>query len=259
MIRGIDHIVILVSDLDQARADYTQLGFTVVVGGAHTGGATHNCLVAFADGVYLELIAFKREEPGHRWWNQVATGGGLVDYALWPSAIAEDIAAAQARGLKYEGPLPGGRLRPDGQRVDWLLGLPPSPDLPFMCFDVTPRNLRVPYGADAQHANGAVGVADLTVAVSDLDAAIANYRALLGTEPVMNQDPTQDNEAMFSVGTQTITLASPASDLSPLPQQLGARGDGLYALDFRAAPGATPPRLAAALTQGARLGWATWR
>jgi catechol 2,3-dioxygenase-like lactoylglutathione lyase family enzyme len=257
MIRGIDHIVILVSDLDQARADYTQLGFTVVVGGEHTGGATHNCLVAFADGAYLELIAFKRPEPGHRWWDQVATGGGLVDYALWPSAIAEDIAAAQARGLAYEGPLAGGRLRPDGQRVEWQNGLPPSPDLPFMCFDLTPRSLRVPHGSDAQHANGAVGVANLTVAVSDLEAAIANYRALLGTEPVLSTDPTQDSQAVFSLGSQTITLASPATDLSPLRQQLGSRGDGLYALDFRAAPGAQPPVLDEALTHGARLGWAS--
>ena len=39
-IRSIDHIVILVSDLDQAVADYTELGFTVVRGGEHHGGAT---------------------------------------------------------------------------------------------------------------------------------------------------------------------------------------------------------------------------
>ena len=68
MLKGIDHVVILVKNLDQAVADYTQLGFNVVPGGEHTDGATHNALVAFADGSYLELIAFKREAPEHRWW-----------------------------------------------------------------------------------------------------------------------------------------------------------------------------------------------
>ena len=56
MIRQIDHIVILVNELEQAIADYTGLGFTVVRGGDHPGGATHNALVVFADGAYFELI-----------------------------------------------------------------------------------------------------------------------------------------------------------------------------------------------------------
>lgn len=53
MIRSIDHIVILVGDLAAAVADYTERGFTVIPGGAHPSGATHNALVAFADGAYL--------------------------------------------------------------------------------------------------------------------------------------------------------------------------------------------------------------
>src|SRR4051794_8519489 len=49
MIRAIDHVVILVNDLAATVADYTALGFTVTPGGEHTGGATHNALVVFAD------------------------------------------------------------------------------------------------------------------------------------------------------------------------------------------------------------------
>ncbi len=66
MIKGIDHVVILVKDLAQATADYTELGFTVVPGGEHSDGASHNALIAFADGSYIELFAFKREAPEHR-------------------------------------------------------------------------------------------------------------------------------------------------------------------------------------------------
>ena len=57
MIIGIDHLVILVRNLDDAMRDYQQLGSTVTRGGEHPGG-THNALVGFANGTYLELIAF---------------------------------------------------------------------------------------------------------------------------------------------------------------------------------------------------------
>ena len=55
---GFDHVVIRVDDLAVATVDYTTLGFTVVRGGEHTDRASHNALIAFADGSYLELIAF---------------------------------------------------------------------------------------------------------------------------------------------------------------------------------------------------------
>src|SRR5689334_14717627 len=180
MIRAIDHIVILVSDLAAAVADYITLGFTVTPGGEHTGGATHNALVVFADDSYLELIAFKRPAPEHHWYRHSALGEGIIDFALLPTTIEADLAAARERGLEIEGPFPGGRLRPDGQQVAWQSGRALTPDLPFLCGDVTPRALRVPEGAARTHANGVTGVARLTVAVADLGASVSRYRALLG-------------------------------------------------------------------------------
>lgn len=53
----IDHVVIAVSDLARAVADYRALGFTVLEGGVHASDATHNALIGFADGTYLELLA----------------------------------------------------------------------------------------------------------------------------------------------------------------------------------------------------------
>ena len=34
MLKGIDHLIIVVRDLDQAVKDYQELGFTVIPGGA---------------------------------------------------------------------------------------------------------------------------------------------------------------------------------------------------------------------------------
>lgn len=238
MIKAIDHIVILVDDLAAARADYQRLGFTVVVGGEHTDGATHNALVSFADGSYLELLAFQRPAPQHRWWRHTAAGAGLIDFALLPGAIADDVAAARARGLDLVGPNPGGRARPDGVRLEWQTAFAKRPDLPFLCGDVTPRELRVP-GADSwDHANAAAGVATITIAVHDLEASAAAYSALLGLEPAVER-----GRHIFRLGAAAIILRALADDEpdgSELAEHLVARGEGLYALGLRG-PAARPP------------------
>ncbi len=144
MIRQIDHLVIYVRDLEQAIRDYGALGFSVFAGGDHPGGATHNALVVFADGAYLELIAFKQAVPEHPWWHKAQRSGeGLLDYALLPSAIEQDVMQARRRGLRIEGPNQGGRTRPDGVEIVWQTARS-TPDLPFLCGDHTPRRCACP-------------------------------------------------------------------------------------------------------------------
>src|SRR5262249_42797522 len=79
--RGIDHLVIMFKELEPAIAAYRDLGFTVVPGGEHPVG-THNALVTFADGAYLELIAFKRPNVQHRWWAVAQARGRFTDFSL---------------------------------------------------------------------------------------------------------------------------------------------------------------------------------
>ena len=57
MLKGIDHFVVVVPELEAAIKSYDELGFTVVRGGKHNIG-THNALIAFGVGSYVELIAF---------------------------------------------------------------------------------------------------------------------------------------------------------------------------------------------------------
>ncbi|MBC8160047.1 MAG: VOC family protein [Roseiflexaceae bacterium] len=220
----LDHLVILVHDLAQAHSDYTAQGFTVTLGGAHTDGATHNALISFAEGSYLELIAFLRDAPEHRWWRHTTAGEGLIDWALLPGNITAEIAAAHAVGLAYTGPDGGGRRRPDGQELRWQTGLAPSPDLPFLCADLTARSLRVPAGPAQQHANGATGIAEVVIAVADLAASAARYRALLGLPP------TAPLESL-KLGETILRLVGPGD--SAVDAQLAARGEGPHALVVR--------------------------
>lgn len=54
----LDHLVISVSALDQARARYEALGFTVNADGIHPFG-TYNCCIFFENDTYLEPLAIK--------------------------------------------------------------------------------------------------------------------------------------------------------------------------------------------------------
>ena len=121
MVRGIDHLVIAVRDLAQASDDFAQAGFTVTPGGTHTGGATRNSLVGFADGSYLELIAFAEpdREQEHVWWPRFRAGEGTVDMALRSDDVAAEAARLTAAGGPDAGPMDGGREWPEGRRVGW--------------------------------------------------------------------------------------------------------------------------------------------
>jgi catechol 2,3-dioxygenase-like lactoylglutathione lyase family enzyme len=260
MALALDHLVILVGDLEQAIADYTDLGFTVQRGGTHADGNTHNALVGFADGSYLELIAFTREAPRHRWGaHGVAGRQGFVDFALWPQDAAATIAATRARGVAYEGPVAGGRIRPDGLHLEWQIGIAPSRDLPFLCGDVTPREWRVREGDVRFHANGVRGVAEIAVAVRDLNASLARYRALLGIQAEVETYPGVGSlRARLQLGPTSLMLVAPVAhgderDGSALHEHLASRGEGLLGAVLQTNASITPQLLPLASTHDARL------
>jgi catechol 2,3-dioxygenase-like lactoylglutathione lyase family enzyme len=247
----LDHIVIAVHELDTAIDNYAALGFNVQRGGDHPGRPTHNALVVFADGSYFELIAWKEPAPQERWWQLLQRHGeGIVDFALLPRSTPDTVNAAARRGLVLDGPHDGGRLRPDGERLRWQTARPPSPDLPFLCGDITPRVLRVPEGSARVHPNGALGVASLALAVHDLEATLARYRALLGGgvgegegeghahvgQPVAFPG-SGARHAVITIGGSALVLSSPrvAAGQAPgvLAQRLALRGEGPHALVLR--------------------------
>ncbi len=254
---SLDHIVIAVNDLDRAISDYTALGFTVLRGGEHPGRGSINALIVFEDGSYFELIAFKRPVEGLRWWQLLeAAGPGFTDYALLPASIEADLRTARLRGLVIGDIEAGGRLTPEGVRVEWQTVRPPASDLPFLCADVTPRPLRVPEGKVRSHANTAVGIASVTVAVQDLAASIGRYLALLpdGYRDKTGIDAAGLLTAGFRCGQSAIKLVSPlkgAPGVSEIEQHLRRRGEGVFSVQLR-----TARQLAAldvTLTHGATL------
>lgn len=227
MPRAIDHVVVAVDDLTQTMGNYERLGFTVTFGGDHAHRGSHNALITFQDGSYIELIAFKHEPPvkDNTWWDLLQTGEGLVDFALVSDDLLTELQRLTSQDLEITGPMEGGRLRTDGVRVAWRLArlnVNAVERLPFVIDDITDRDLRVPRGADAIHANGVTGIAGVTVAVTSIAAAEPLYRALLG------EARTTGDALRFSLGHQFVELIEPSESMSEVAEWVSSRGSGPF-------------------------------
>ncbi|MDP9253301.1 MAG: VOC family protein [Chloroflexota bacterium] len=178
MIRGLDHVVLVVLDLAAAVAEHRGRGFTVTPGGEHAGGLTHNALVGFGDGSYLEIIAFHdlaAARDKHSWAPVAERGGGWADFALHSDDLLADVAVLGE--LVARPPEEGGRARPDGVALAWRVVRLQKP-LPFLIEDLTARELRVPTGDAATHTNGTTGIARVVLGATD-PARVAERYALL--------------------------------------------------------------------------------
>jgi catechol 2,3-dioxygenase-like lactoylglutathione lyase family enzyme len=248
---SLDHVVILVYDLERAQASYRELGFTVIEGGRHADGLSHNALVSFSDGSYLELIAFLEAPPDDHPFRREHGLEGLVTYALLPTSIRTTVRGARERGLQMEGPRRGGRSRPDGVRIEWETAWPQTQDLPFLCADVTSRDLRVPYGHSHQHTNGVEGIAGVTVLVRDLSKSKERYAALLGSDPLPHGPYNRDDTASFALEECVLTLIAPTE--GPMLEYLERRGEGPYALALLAGEGQNAETLDSGFTHGVEI------
>lgn len=253
MLNAIDHLVIVVKDLDKAAADYQQLGFTVVPGGRHPVGS-HNVLIAFADGSYLEIIAFYREAPEHRWWEPLRKGEGLVDFCMQTDDLQGDTEKFRRAGVAIKDPVPWARTRPDGYELKWVLSLAQGDHrgvAPFLIQDLTPREERVP--RQFEHQNGAMGLDTVTVAVSELSKIDQWYNAALETRGrAIQQESLKAEGRRYRIGPHTFDFLMPLDSASPLIDWLRMYGSSPYAATLRTKSSYLPP-LSTDLTHGANL------
>lgn len=195
----LDHIVHLSPPrtVDEISQQFRELGFNVLPGGTHAGGETSNALVIFEDSTYLELISFNDEPKEGTKQPWAFKSPGWVDYAflgsgsdLPGSRVSEIINSRLPPGQSLYAPeFSGGRSRPDGVVLKWLLTIVKDKNLggilPFFCGDVTPRENRVPTTpkGNVEHPNGAKGVAYVKVSTNNLKAVSEKVVAVTGEQP----------------------------------------------------------------------------
>jgi hypothetical protein len=215
MLRGIDHLVIAVGDLDAASAELEQtLGLAFTAGGRHPGAGTQN-RIAFLGEPYLELIAVDdpdaaRERPiGAAALRALEAGGGLATYALLDDALEVTVAELRANDSAIGAATPGSRERPDGERVEWATATLErlGPDRPPFLIRHTATGPEWSHAALAErrafrHPIGSpVALHRLDIATPDPPGLAAEYFAQLGLELWAVADL-----AVMTIGPHTIRL-----------------------------------------------------
>jgi catechol 2,3-dioxygenase-like lactoylglutathione lyase family enzyme len=253
MFSGIDHVVIVVPELESAIASYSLAGFTVVRGGKHPIG-THNALVAFADDSYLELIAFLKPSTGHPWQTALDKGGGMIDFCVRTDDLEADAELMRRAGAKIGKPYQLTRDRPDGYRLTWLLAVPEAPfngQVPFLIKDETPRDERVP--REHSHRNGAKGICALAIAVDDPGVTSGFYARVLGRPGApVNRADLDAAGVSFTIGPNEVQLLASKNNDGPVAKWIAARGQSPFELVLTGERD-DPSLLDPALLQGARI------
>jgi len=120
----LDHILLGSADLQGGIAFVEQhTGVRATFGGVHPGRGTQNALLSLGGRRYLEIIAPDPAQPGTK--NPLASNlhslaePRLVGWAAHPGSISAFAEKLRAAGIKFDGPTPGSRKRPDGQLLKW--------------------------------------------------------------------------------------------------------------------------------------------
>ncbi|MEX0759834.1 MAG: VOC family protein [Tistlia sp.] len=207
---GLDHVLVGVKDLEQARLDWLRLGFRPCPRGRHIGWGTANYCLMFPDD-YVELLgivdATKFVNDLDRF---LAQREGLLGLAFRGTDLSATAAALRAAGFSAVGPrslkrileLPEGEVQP---AFELLFPEPAAvPALKaFVCRHLTPELVwRKEW---LSHPNGATGIRQLVV-VADRPGELAlNYAALFGEEAVA----MADGELIVELGRCRLRFVTP--------------------------------------------------
>jgi catechol 2,3-dioxygenase-like lactoylglutathione lyase family enzyme len=211
----LDHLIIAVDDLETAVADYKAKGFTVTPGGVHASGTTHNALVCFQDGSYLELLALTGQPPlpnadAIDFSPLLQHGEGIVGFALLSDDLDADVTDIRSRGIGISDPKPGGRTRPDGAVLLWKTAMIGENWSPFFIQDVTARPLRVPSKPEyTTHPNGISGIIAVDFAVSDVNRTIEYYERLLNIKSQSSTIMLEYTDLLFEAVAESIQPLHP--------------------------------------------------
>ncbi|MGB9447925.1 MAG: VOC family protein [Candidatus Acidiferrum sp.] len=118
----LDHIIIGFPNLEDGMARLFHLsGYHPAVGGSHPNLGTRNAILNLGHNSYLELLSPDPAQPALLWHKEIAslTELTIVGWARRHADLDQLASVLKERGVASLDPLPGSRVRPDGETLRW--------------------------------------------------------------------------------------------------------------------------------------------
>jgi hypothetical protein len=233
----VDHAGICSYELGPLQQAFAEIGMKTEYGGAHATGGTHNALLGFDDGSYIELIALQHPEDAagedaKQWTALKPDAARACFWAVDVPNISASVSAVRAAGLEIADPKPGSRKKPDGTLLSWQTAAVNEGEggiLPFFIEDKTPRSSRIQPSSSVKGSDLS-GIALVVLGVKDLDRGIATYRRAYSLPaPELATDRVFGAKMALFQGTPVL-LVSPLGTDSWMVAHLEQFGEGPLAL-----------------------------
>lgn len=196
---GVDHVVVMVRDLDAAAETWRRAGFTLSPRGthsAHLGSANYTIML---DPDYIELLAVVAPTGRNAKAREFLARREGIDRVAFTATDAEAGAAALlARGLAATGPLDfgrpvdlpgGGKTEARFRTVQWPADERPGDVGIFACQHLTREAVWIP--ELQRHANTAQRLVRIEILAADPPAAAARMARLIDSKAEAEADGAQ--------------------------------------------------------------------
>jgi hypothetical protein len=218
-IGGIDHAIVGVRDLEQARASFERLGFHTTPLARHAGRGTGDHCLMFAED-YVELCGIiDPAGDSDSLGRFLAAGEGLWSLALRTTDPEGTQAAWHAAGLGPATVADDGRMMAPDLELhckDVMLEAAAIGGVPlFACAQLEPERLRRPEWLG--HPNGARAIGSVTVVVEEPAALVEAMSKVFGSTSLTETDDT----LAVHTGRNILLFATP-DDLDMLHPELEA-------------------------------------
>jgi catechol 2,3-dioxygenase-like lactoylglutathione lyase family enzyme len=230
----VDHAGICSYQLEPMQQAFAGIGLQAQYGGAHATGGTHNALLGFDDGSYIELIAAQHPETmtgedAEQWTSLKPDLARACFWAVDVDDIGNSVKQLREAGLKISDPKDGSRKKPDGTVLQWQTAVVNEGAngniLPFFIQDKTPRSARIQPSASVKGSE-LRGIEIVVIGVKSLKESIELYRRAFNLpEPAPGENSELGAKTAYFSGTPVI-LAQPLEKNSWLTAYLAKFGEG---------------------------------
>lgn len=235
--RGLDHVIVVVRDLEKATRDYKEvLGFTDSRGGEFPGGLRTRAFKF--ESTYIELMSVDPSQapPEDELVRLLKEREGGYALGLSVSSAQQTADALRARNFDVIGPV-GSPVIAEGskdvQAAPWQTVAITNPVLPFepiFFIQYAPREAR---SIESAHPNTAADLHSVWIAVKDLETATRGYESLglmRGRKRRVPQLEAKGRE--IGAGQGMILLLQAADTKGPLAPYVAQQGEGVVGMSI---------------------------